>query len=165
MEALVRGILTGTEGMGSRELSVFLVSMLPVLELRGGLLASSWLGIELRRAVLICVAGNFLPIPFILLLIRRILAAMKGVALLSPVAVTLERKALGKSDQIRRYEAWGLFLFVAIPLPGTGAWTGALIASLLDMPMKKALPSLLAGLLAAAFLMTILSYGILGNLW
>lgn len=164
MGTYAAAVLNALSGIPSEELIVFFISMMPVLELRGGLLAASWLEIELWRAVLVCVAGCFLPVPFILLLIRRILRAMKRIRLTREIAVRLEQRALGKSENIRRFEFWGLLIFVGIPLPGTGAWTGALIAALLDIPPKKAALAILAGILLSAALMTALAYGILGSL-
>ncbi len=119
------------------ELVIFLLSMLPILELRGGLIAAALLDIPLVEAVCICFIGNLIPVPFILLLIRPIFAWLKRTALFRPFVEKLERKAMGKSDTIRRYEFWGLLIFVGIPLPGTGVWTGALIASMLNISIKK----------------------------
>ncbi|MCQ4991439.1 small multi-drug export protein, partial [[Clostridium] symbiosum] len=105
----------------------------PILELRGGLLAASpaLLNVPIMQAIPICIIGNILPIPFILLLIRKILDWMKLVKVFRPIALWLEIKAMSKKDQIEKYGFWGLVLFVGIPLPGTGAWTGSLIAALL----------------------------------
>lgn len=144
---------------------VFLISMLPVLELRGGLLAASWMGIPLWRAAAACIAGCMLPVPFILLLIRRILQAMKRFTLTKKLAEGLEKHALEKSDDIRRYEFWGLLIFVGIPLPGTGAWTGSLIAALLGIRFPKAVLAIFLGILISAAMMSGLSYGILNILW
>ena len=141
--------------------------MIPFLELRGGLLASSpaLLDIPILTAIPICIIGNILPIPFILLLISRILEWMKKVSLFRPVALWLEKKAMSKKDQIEKYGFWGLVLFVGIPLPGTGAWTGALVASLLRMNFKKAFGAILIGIVIATVIMSILSYGVLGVLF
>ena len=141
--------------------------MIPILELRGGLLASSpaLLDIPILTAIPICIIGNILPIPFILLLISRILEWMKKVSLFRPVALWLEKKAMSKKDQIEKYGFWGLVLFVGIPLPGTGAWTGALVASLLRMNFKKAFGAILIGIVIATVIMSILSYGVLGVLF
>ena len=126
MTALVEMLLEAWSGIPSKEAAVFLISMLPVLELRGGLLAASYLGIDLVRAVLICVAGCFLPVPFILLMIKQVIRWMKNFRLTRKMAMKLEQHGMEKSEQIGNYEFWGLFIFVAVPLPGTGAWTGAL---------------------------------------
>ncbi|MEF9839861.1 MAG: small multi-drug export protein, partial [Lachnospiraceae bacterium] len=88
----------------------------------------------------------------------------KTTKLFKPMVLKLEAKAMGKSEQIEKYEFWGLALFVGIPLPGTGAWTGALIASLLGVKFKKAFPAIIIGIIGATVIMTLLSYGVLGNL-
>ena len=141
---------------------VFFISMLPIIELRGGIPTGAVLGLPLWSNYLVSIIGNFLPVPFILLFIRKILAWMKTTKRLAKIALWLEEKAQKKSDQVMRYASLGLFLFVAIPLPGTGAWTGALIASLLDMRMKYALPAIFLGVLAAGAIMSLASYGIVG---
>ena len=132
--------------------------MIPILELRGGLLAAgpAILDIPMWQAIPICVIGNLLPIPFILLLITKIFDWMKGTKKLKPIVEKLEKKALSKSDQIEKYEFWGLVIFVGIPLPGTGAWTGALIAALLGIRFRKAFPAIVIGVCLAAFIMTVL---------
>ncbi len=140
------------------ELVIFLLSMLPILELRGGLIAAALLDIPLIEAVCICFIGNLIPVPFILLLIRPIFAWLKRTALFRPFVEKLERKAMGKSDTIRRYEFWGLLIFVGIPLPGTGVWTGALIASMLNISIKRAMPPLVLGMGMATIIMCFVSY-------
>ena len=141
---------------------VFFISMLPIVELRGGIPAGALLGLPLWSNYLVSIVGNFLPVPFILLFIRKILAWMKTTRHFARIALWLEEKAQKKSDQVMRYASLGLFLFVAIPLPGTGAWTGALIASLLDMRMKYALPAIFLGVLTAGVIMSLASYGVVG---
>lgn len=143
-----------------REIIAFLVSMLPIVELRGGLPVASIMGIEYWKALLICLFGNFFPIPFILLLIIPIFNWMKGTRLLSPVVNKLEAKTLDKRDRLEKGEFWGLMIFVGIPLPGTGAWTGALLAALLGIKFKKALLAIICGLFIAAAIMSFISYGI-----
>ena len=154
-------------GKVGKELIAFIVSMIPILELRGGLLAAgpAILDIPMWQAIPICVVGNLLPIPFILLLITKIFDWMKGTRKLKPIVEKLEKKALSKSDKIEKYEFWGLVIFVGIPLPGTGAWTGALIAALLGIRFRKAFPAIVLGVCLAAFIMTVLSYGFLGALF
>lgn len=166
MESLVNWFVKNLGGKVGKELIIFIISMVPILELRGGLLAASpaLLDVEKIRAVIICLAGNMLPIPFILLLITPIFKWMKGTKKLKPMVERLENKAMSKSDKIGRYEFWGLVLFVGIPLPGTGAWTGALIAALLGIKFKKALPAIALGVCVAAVIMTFLSYNVLGKL-
>ena len=143
---------------------VFFISMLPVVELRGSIVVGAGLDIPWWINYAVSVIGNFLPVPFILLFIRQLFKWMKGIKYLDKIANKLEEKAHKKSADVLKYASLGMFLFVAIPLPGTGAWTGSLIASLLDMRLKYALPSILAGVLVAGFLMTGTSYGFLGFL-
>lgn len=152
-------------GVISAELIIFLVSMIPILELRGGLLVASLLHVDMWRAIPICIVGNLIPVPFILLLITRIFALMKKTKTFRGLVEKLESKAMGKSEKIQRYEFWGLVAFVGIPLPGTGAWTGSLIAALLGVKHKKAVPAILLGLLMATVIMCVVSYGILGKVW
>ena len=128
-----------------KELIIFIISMLPILELRGGLIAATLLGLSGLPSFIICFIGNIIPIPFILWLI-------------------IENKAMSKKDQIERLQYIGLMLFVGIPLPGTGAWTGCLIAALLDMDKKKAMLYTVLGVIMAGIIMMILSYGILDNI-
>ncbi len=147
-------------GVIPKELIIFIISVIPILELRGGLLAASVLNVEMYRAVLVCVIGNIIPIPFILLFINKILEWMKRKKRFKKLVDKLEKRAGSKSDSIKKYEFWGLLIFVGIPLPGTGAWTGALIASLLRMNMKKSFVAILGGICMAAVIMVIIAYGI-----
>lgn len=164
MESLVTWFMEVLGGRISKEMIVFVISMVPILELRGGLLAASVLDIEIVRAIWFCVIGNIIPVPFILLLITPIFNWLKQTKTFRPMVEKLESKAMGKSDQIEKYEFWGLVLFVGIPLPGTGAWTGSLIASLLGIKFKKAFPAVLLGIVMATVIMSIVSYGLLGAL-
>lgn len=164
MDFIVSSLTQRLSGILSGELIVFLISLLPVLELRGGMMAASWLGLELWRGLLLCIVGNLIPMPLILLTVRRILKWMRRVRLFPTLVNMLETHALEKSGKIQKYEFWGLLLFVGIPLPGTGAWTGALIASLLQIRLPKAMAALTGGILLAALIMTLLSYGVLGML-
>ncbi len=151
---------TNTLSFMPKEAIAFIISMVPILELRGGLIAASLLGIGVGQAIIICIIGNIVPIPFILFFITPIFNYMKKTKLFRPLVEKLEQKSMAKSDQIKKYEFWGLALFVGIPLPGTGAWTGALIAALLGIDVKKASLSILVGILIATTIMTIISYGI-----
>lgn len=146
----------------SAEAVVFIISMLPVLELRGGLLASSMLGVPITTAIPVCIAGNIIPIPFILLFIKKIFQWLKKVPVFEKLVLKLENRALKKSDSVKKGEFWGLAMFVGIPLPGTGAWTGSIIASLLEIDFKKAVLSELIGIAIATLIMAFLSYGLLG---
>ena len=163
MEVLVQWFTDNLSQHISKELIIFIISMIPILELRGGLLAASLLKIPALKAMPICIVGNIIPIPFILLFIRQIFKWMKKTKLFHGLITKLENRAMGKSDQIKRYEFLGLLLFVGIPLPGTGAWTGALIASLLEVDIKKSSIAILCGLFLASAIMYIVSYGIVGN--
>ncbi len=161
MDGLLQWFMEVLEGI-SGEWVAFIVSMVPLIELRGGLLAAAALGVDILVAVPLCIAGNILPVPFILWLITPIFNALKRTRLFRPMVEKLEKRAMNKSDKIEKGYFWGLALFVGIPLPGTGAWTGALIASLLNIPFKKAFPAILLGILIATVIMALVSYGLLG---
>lgn len=160
VDSLVNFFTQGLVGVIPKEAIVFIVSMIPILELRGGLLAASLLNIEMYKAIFICIIGNLIPIPFILLFIKAILNWMKKRKCFKKLVEWLEHKSMSKSGQIEKYEFLGLLLFVGIPLPGTGAWTGALIASLLDIKNKKAFIAICCGLVMATTIMCIIAYGI-----
>lgn len=146
------------------ELIVFLVSMFPILELRGGMIAAKLLDVEFLRAFLICYIGNILPLPFILLFIRKIFQFLKRFEKIGKMIEKLEIRSMRKSESVKKYRLWGLFAFVAIPLPGTGGWTGSLIAALLDMRISHSFPVIALGVLVANIIMSIFSYGLLGAL-
>ena len=143
-----------------RHLCVFFCAMLPIIELRGAIPLGAGLGLPFYETLGLSLLGNMLPVPFILLFIRLSLTGMKKVKGLCKIAEWLERKAEKNREKIEKYSFWGLFLFVAVPLPGTGAWTGSLVAALIHMDFKKALASVALGVLAAGIVMTIISYGI-----
>jgi len=147
-----------------KNLIIFVISMLPILELRGGLIAASLLKLPFISSFLICFLGNILPIPFILLFLNKIFELLKKVKWIGKIINKLESKSLSKSDKIQKYKYYGLFLFVAIPLPGTGAWTGAMIATLLNLDKKKSFLTICVGVLVAGIIMSVLSYGILSNI-
>lgn len=142
------------------QLIPFLVSLFPVLEIRGGMIAARALNIDFIQAFLVCYLGNMIPIPFILLFIRKIFALMRKVKFFGKIVDKLEARADKKKDTIVKYQEWGLLLFVAIPLPGTGGWTGALIAALMDLRMKKCLPIIAIGVFVAGLIMSLITYGI-----
>ena len=143
------------------QLTVFILSMMPIIELRGGLVAAKMLGVDLLPAMLICFIGTILPTPFILLFINKIFDWMRNTRFVKLVD-RMEAKGRSKFAQIEKYKTFGLLIFVAIPLPGTGAWTGSLAAALMKMPIKDALFSVIGGTLIADILMAIFSYGLLG---
>ena len=147
-----------------KELIVFIISLMPILELRGGLIAAALLNLNIVRAFIICFIGNIIPIPFILWLITPIFDYLKKTKLFSGIVNKLENKAMRKKEQIERLQYIGLMLFVGIPLPGTGAWTGCLIAALLNMDKKKAMLYSVIGVIMAGIIMMIFSYGILDNI-
>ena len=140
-----------------KEVFAALISMVPVIELRGGLPYAIMSGISPWVAVPLCIVANLIPVPFILWFITPIFDWMKKTRLFRPIAEKLEKKALKKSDKLDKGYFWGLLLFVGIPLPGTGAWTGALLAAMLNVPKKKAFPAIALGVCLAAALMGILS--------
>lgn len=141
-------------------LITFFTSMVPVLELRGAIPLGVSLGLSHFDAMIISIIGNLVPIPFIILFVRRIfLWIKKHIPKLSRFITKIEDRAIAKSDKVQKWQLFGLCLFVAIPLPGTGAWTGALIAALLDMRLKRAMPAITLGVLIAGLLITGITYG------
>lgn len=138
-----------------------LVSMLPVVELRGGIPFGVAHGLPLPLAVMAAVIGNMLPIPFLILFTRRVFEWLRRhIPRLEGVIARLERKAESKKDLVQRYKFWGLLVLVAIPLPGTGAWTGSLVAAVLNIRMRHALPAILLGLIMAGLITTALTLGV-----
>ena len=168
-EKIVSAIVGAFGGLTSiaygKEILVFIISLMPILELRGGILAAALLGLDPIPSYIISIIGNVLPIPFILLLINKILDWMRNgkIEFLKKVANKLDEKVEKRKGQIEKYGYWGLILFVGIPLPGTGAWTGALIASVLEMNRKKTFGAILVGVFMASVIMMFLSFGILAN--
>ena len=141
-------------------LATFIISMIPVIELRGAIPIGVSLGLSHVEAMGVSIIGNMLPVPFIILFIRPIFRWMtRKSGKLARLAEKLESKAEGKWDKIHRYQFFALTLFVAIPLPGTGAWSGALIAAVMNMRLRNALPSILLGVLIAGVLVTGITYG------
>lgn len=145
---------------GGKEVAIFIISLLPILELRGGLIAARILGVEFIKAFIICYIANILPVPFILLFINYLFNKMSKWKPTKKIVDWLSNKTLKKKDQIDKYGYFGLFLFVGIPLPGTGAWTGSLLAILLNLEKKKSFIAIALGVLAAGIIMSLLSYGI-----
>lgn len=148
----------------SAQVVIFITSLIPILECRGGLIVASLLKVNIWQAIPICVIGNIIPIPFILFFIKKIFAWLKRFSFAHPFVEKLEKRAMNKSDGMNHGEFLGLLLFVGIPLPGTGAWTGSLIASLLEMDIKKASIAIFLGVLLATLIVSTLSYGLLGAL-
>ena len=138
-----------------------LVSMIPIVELRGGIPFGVARGLPVWAAYLAAIIGNILPVPFILVYIRQIFHWMRRkLPWLNRMVDWLERKAHLKGQKVSKYKYLGLLLFVAIPLPGTGAWTGALAAAFLDMPLRKALPSVFLGILIAGTAISVITFGV-----
>ena len=163
-ETLVNTFSNLTSLKYGKELIVFIISLMPILELRGGLIAATLLGLKSIPSFIICFIGNIIPIPFILWLITPIFNKLKKTKLFSGLVNKIESKAISKKDQIEKLQYIGLMLFVGIPLPGTGAWTGCLIAALLNMDKKKSMLYATLGVIMAGIIMMILSYGILDNI-
>lgn len=147
--------------MLKKALTTLLISMVPVIELRGAIPYGFYAGLDPWVSFALSVVGNMLPVPFILLFVRKVFDWMKHYPRLGKIVERLEKRASSKSDTVRKYEMVGLCILVAIPLPGTGAWTGALVAALMEMRMKRALPAILLGVLIAGVIVTlVVSLGI-----
>lgn len=142
------------------ELVSFIISLMPIFELRGGLIAAAICGVDFYIAFPICVIGNMLPIPLILLFIRKVFEWLKKKEKCKNFIIKLETRARAKADNktMQRYRLLGLFLFVAIPIPGTGAWTGALVADILDIRIKYAMPIIAVGVITAGIITSVLAY-------
>ena len=141
-------------------LLTFLVAMVPVIELRGAIPFGVARDLGIWTAIAASVLGNLLPVPFIVLFIRNVFSWLrKRHARLNDLVNRLEARAEGKEDTVRRYAFWGLVLLVAIPLPGTGAWTGALVAAMMRMPLRKAFPAIAVGVVIAAVVVSVITYG------
>lgn len=144
------------------ELGVILLSMIPVAELRLAIpLAITQYGLPPLEAFLFGCIGNLIPVPFIVLFIRKIFKWLKKFRAFRGIVEKIEERGNSKRETVEKYKFWGLFIFVAIPLPGTGAWTGALIAGLMDMRLKKALPSITLGVVTAGIIVTFMTTGVL----
>lgn len=141
-------------------LTVFLTSMVPILELRAAIMFGPEHNMPWLVTYVVAVIGNILPVPFIILFIRKIFDLMRKNAFLGKIVDKMEEKADKNKDKVLKYATWGLYLFVAIPLPGTGAWTGSLVAAMLDMRFKKAFPTIFAGVATAGVIMTAFYYGL-----
>ncbi len=144
------------------ELTVFTISLMPILELRGGLIAARLLEMNVWSAFFFCFVGNMLPIPFILLFIRKIFDWMRKWKHFGKIILKMEAKAEKHRKTIEKYGIWGLLLLVAIPLPGTGAWTGALVAAIMDIRIRRALPIIALGVLIAGLIVGSISFGLFG---
>ncbi len=151
-----------TETTVGKIVATFFISMAPVVELRAGLPYGIALGLDYPVALAAAVLGNLLPVPFIIVFIRRIFAWLRKISVrLDRLVSKLENKAHLKGETVKKYGPIALLLFVAIPLPGTGAWTGALVAALLDMRLKNSVPCIFLGVCIAATIMTLITFGVI----
>lgn len=156
MDSIARELLN----IFSKEFVVMLTAALPIIELRGAIPVGISLGFSPIHSAIISFIGSMIPVPFILFTIRPIFNYMKRTKLFRGVVDKLTNKSMGKSENIQKYGAWGLLIFVAIPLPGTGVWSGSLIAALLNMRFKWAFPAILVGNLIAGIIVMLLSHGV-----
>ena len=167
MESIINSIIKLFSGLTAlkfgKELIVFIISILPILELRGGLIAASLLNVSPLTGYIVSIIGNTLPVPFILLFINKILDWMgkSKIKWMNKLSKWLDKKARKHKDSIEKYGYLGLSLFVGVPLPGTGAWTGCLAASVLNMDKKKSFISIMLGIIMASIIMMLISYGLL----
>lgn len=161
-ETLAQNIVAFFQDKIPPELIAFIVSLLPVLELRGGLIAARLLQIPLTKAFIVCFVGNILPIPFILLFINKIFEFLRDKWFIGKFIRYCERKAEKNRGKIEKYGGWGLLILVAIPLPGTGAWTGALVSAIMGLKIKKSFPIIAAGVIIAGIIVAAMSYGLFG---
>ena len=142
--------------------AVFLVSMIPLIELRGSVIVGTAFGLPWLNVLALSIVGNLIPIPFILIFGEKLIAWLKTLPMLSRLTNWYEARLMSKSTTIQKYAFYGLWAFVGIPLPGTGAWSGSLIAALLDVPPKKAFAAVICGVLTAGIIMPIGSRGVVG---
>lgn len=141
-------------------LMTFLISMVPVVELRGAIPIAVAHDLPFWWAIPVAIVGNLVPVPFIIIFIKKIFAWLRTKSKwLNDLVTRLENRAISKIDTVKKYQFWGLFMFVAIPLPGTGAWTGALIAAMMDMDLKDAWPSITLGVITAGAIVAFVTYG------
>lgn len=141
---------------------VFLISMLPIVELRGAVPVGVTAGLPFWSTYLVAAVGNMLPVPVILLLVKPVLTFMTKISFLNKIATFFLEKGHSIGQKFGDGKYWALFAFVAVPMPGTGAWTGSLAAALLDMDKGKSFIAVFAGVLTAGIIMGVVSYGVLG---
>lgn len=142
-------------------LKTLVTAMMPILEIRGAIPVGVASGLDPWLAFAVGFVGNMLPIPILILLTRKIIEWLKKHNVLVKLTAWLENKGSKGAQKVQKYSFWGLFILVAIPLPGTGAWTGALVASLLDMRLKRALPSIAMGVAVAGLIVLLVTYGVI----
>lgn len=149
----------------TREVAVILTAVLPIIELRGGIPMGISLGLSPLKSLVLSLMGSIIPVPIILFTIRPILNYLKRTKTFRKIVHKITHKSLSKGGRIQKYGAWGLLIFVAIPLPGTGVWSGSLIAALLNMRFKWAFPAIFTGNLIAGIIITIVSHGVSSFIW
>lgn len=142
-------------------LKTLVTAMMPILEIRGAIPVGVASGLDPWLAFAVGFVGNMLPIPILILLTRKIIELLKKHNMLVKLTAWLENKGSKGAQKVQKYSFWGLFILVAIPLPGTGAWTGALVASLLDMRLKRALPAIAMGVAVAGLIVLLVTYGVI----
>lgn len=162
MDAVIQAIVEFFSSKVPNDVTVFIISLMPVLELRGGLIAARILEMNVLRAFAVCFIGNMLPIPFILLFIRKIFDWMRHWKHLGKLIAKMEKKAEKHRPTIEKYGIWGLLILVAVPLPGTGGWTGALVAAIMDIRIRRALPIIALGVFIAGLIVAGVSFGLFG---
>lgn len=141
-------------------LITFLMAMVPVVELRGAIPYGVIAGLSVPAAFILAVLGNLAPIPVLVVFTRKVFEWLRTKSAgLDRFVRKMEEKADQKKDIVQKYEFFGLMILVAIPLPGTGAWTGALVAAMLDMRLKRAMPAIIVGVLVAGIIVTTVTYG------
>ena len=154
-----------TASLFAKRIFIFVISMIPILELRGGILAAALLDMNPLESYIICVLGNIIVIPIALFVLELIFKLLKKINFFDKIITKIENKCLSKKEKLEKYGYLGLVLFVGIPIPGTGAWTGCFLASLLNMDKKKSFVSALIGVVLASIIMMILSFGIIKNIF
>ena len=164
MAEIISFIINHLKNTVSKEMICFIISLMPILELRGGMIAASILNVPFKNAVFYCVLGNIIPIPFILIFLNKIFDMLEKNVHTKKLVLYFKNKADKHKAQIEKYGYLGLILFVGIPLPGTGAWTGSLVASILKLDIKKSFICILIGIILALIIMSIISYGVIGNI-
>jgi len=143
-----------------KELALVIISMLPIVELRGGIVAAALMGVDFKVAFPLCIFGNILPMPIVLLFLDKIFGFLAKFKIFNKFLGWLDRKAEKNKAKVEKAKFWGLMCFVGIPLPGTGAWTGALAANAIKMPFRKSFPSICAGVVLAGIIMSVLCYAV-----
>lgn len=159
MDQILHQLVDALKVFGN-EFVVTVVAMIPIFELRGAVPVGLALGMPWYKTFIFALIGNIIPMPFILLFIQKIFVVLRRFKFFDKLITRIENKAKKNIDKVKKYEFWGLCIFVAIPLPGTGGWTGALIGSILEMRFRDALASVVLGILIADIVVTGTFYGL-----